>query len=100
MAERLLDIIDEYSPNYRRAIIDYKLVTPLDIERDRLLTGGDIHHADVIPSQMLSNRPIAELSQYRAPNKGPLPLRRGHASVGRGERRTRPQRRARNLEGF
>ena len=69
MAERLLDIIDEYSPNYRRAIIDYKLVTPLDIERDRLLTGGDIHHADVIPSQMLSNRPIAELSQYRAPVK-------------------------------
>jgi len=67
MAERLLDMLDQYSPNYRRAIIDYKLVTPLDLENDRLLTRGDIHHVDVIPSQMLATRPIAELSQYRSP---------------------------------
>ncbi|MCY3800690.1 MAG: NAD(P)/FAD-dependent oxidoreductase [Chloroflexi bacterium] len=69
MADRLLDIIDQYSPNYRSAIIDYKLVTPLDLERDRLLSDGNIHHIDVIPSQMLDQRPLPELSQYRAPIK-------------------------------
>ena len=69
MANRLLDIIDQYSPNYRRAIIDYKLVTPLDLERDRRLTEGHIHHVDVIPSQMLDQRPLPELSQYRTPLK-------------------------------
>ena len=69
MVERLLDMIDEYSPNYRRAIIDYKLLTPWDLEQERLLTGGHIHHVDVVPSQMLANRPLPELSQYRAPIK-------------------------------
>ena len=69
MVERLLDMIDEYSPNYRRAIIDYKLLTPWDLEQERLLTGGHIHHVDVVPSQMLANRPLPELSQYRAPTK-------------------------------
>ncbi len=67
MAERLLDMVDRYSPNYRRAIIDLKLLTPWDIAQDRLITGGHIHHVDVIPSQMLSNRPLPELSQYRTP---------------------------------
>ena len=67
MAERLLGMIDQYSPNYRRAIIDYKLVTPADLERDRLLSDGNIHHIDVIPSQMLDQRPLPELSQYRTP---------------------------------
>ena len=69
MANRLLDIIDQYSPNYRRAIIDYQLVTPADLERDRLLSDGNIHHIDVIPSQMLDQRPLPELSQYRTPLK-------------------------------
>ena len=67
MAEILLDLIDQYSPNYRRAIIDYKVITPWDLEIEKRLTDGNIHHVDVIPSLMLDQRPLPELSQYRTP---------------------------------
>ena len=70
MADRLLDLIDKYSPNYRRAIIDYKIITPWDLETDKLLTDGNIHHVDVVPGQMLDQRPLPELSQYRTPLNG------------------------------
>ena len=70
MAERIFSIMDIYSPNFRRALIDFRLFTPWDMERQRLITGGHIHHLDMIPSQLLGNRPLPELSQYRTPIEG------------------------------
>ena len=70
MAQRLIDIIDAYAPNFRASLIGHQLLTPLDFERDRLMTAGNIHHVDIIPSQMLAARPLPELSGYRAPLKG------------------------------
>lgn len=67
MAERLLGIMDQYSPNFRRAVVDYVLFTPHDLEQRVLLTDGNIHHVDISPSQMLWQRPLPELAHYRAP---------------------------------
>lgn len=69
MAERLLQLMDRYSPNFRRAVLDYVLFTPYDLEQRVLLTDGNIHHVDISPSQMLWQRPLPELAHYR----GPLP---------------------------
>jgi phytoene dehydrogenase-like protein len=70
MAERLLGLIDRYSPNFRRAVVDRFLLTPADLEDRVLLTDGNIHHVDIRPSQMLSQRPLPELAHYRAPLEG------------------------------
>lgn len=67
MAERLLQLMDNYSPNFRQAVLDYVLLTPHDIEQRVLLTDGNIHHVDCSPSQMLWQRPLKELAYYKAP---------------------------------
>jgi len=70
MADRLLQQIDRYSPNFRTALVDHLLLTPADLEERVLLTDGNIHHADMVPSQMFWQRPLPELAKYRAPILG------------------------------
>ncbi len=70
LAERLLTAIERYAPNFRRAMIDYRLITPADLETGMYLTDGNIHHVDAIPSQLLWQRPLEELAQYRTPVAG------------------------------
>jgi len=67
IADRLLSAIERYAPNFRRALIDYVLLTPDDLEARMHLTDGNIHHVDAIPSQLLWQRPLEELARYRAP---------------------------------
>ena len=63
--EQLIDLLTEYAPNARDAIIDWSLFTPADLEERVYLTDGNIRHLDIIPSQMLSRRP-----GYRSPIQG------------------------------
>ena len=67
MAERLLSLVDNYSPNFRSLLLDYELLTPYDLEKRVLLTDGNIHHVDMQPGQILWERPLPELAQYRGP---------------------------------
>ena len=67
MAQRLIGQISQYSPNFRRSLLDYVLLTPYDLETRVLLTDGNIHHVDISPSQMLWQRPLPELAHYRTP---------------------------------
>jgi phytoene dehydrogenase-like protein len=67
VADRLLRVIERYAPNFRRALIDYVLLTPADLETRMALTDGNIHHVDAIPSQLLWQRPLEELAHYRTP---------------------------------
>jgi len=70
MAEILFNVLDQYSTNFRRALIDYVLLTPADLEQRMALTDGNIHHVDAIPSQLLWQRPLPELAHYRTPVGG------------------------------
>ena len=47
--------------------MDWLLFTPLDIERRVGLTDGNIHHLDMVPSQLFANRPLPGWSDYRTP---------------------------------
>ena len=68
--ERLIDAVTAYAPNFRRAIADWMLLTPLDLERRVSLTGGNIHHLDMTPSQVFSRRPLTGWAEYRTPVEG------------------------------
>ena len=70
VAEGLIDQITEYAPNFRRSIRDYKLRTPLDLERENGLTDGCIWHIQHAGEHLVWNRPLPEISHYRAPLQG------------------------------
>jgi len=67
VGEQLIDTLAEYAPNIRDIIVDWSLFTPLDIERRVGLTDGNIRHLDIVPSQFLAQRPLADWSHYRTP---------------------------------
>ena len=70
MAERIFKVMDRYVANFRRALIDYVIFTPDDLEERNGLTDGNIHHVDSPPSQLFSQRPLEELANYRSPVAG------------------------------
>ncbi len=69
-ADRCFDLLDEYAPNFSRAVVARQVLTPLDIERTFNLTGGNIFQGAMIPSQLFSFRPVPGYAGYRMPVKG------------------------------
>lgn len=69
-AERVIDVLEAYAPNLRRAIVATHWVTPWDMEREYGLTRGDVFHGAIFPYQMFSFRPVPGWAQYRTPVKG------------------------------
>ena len=47
-------LLDEYAPNFRRAVLARQVLTPLDLERTFGLTGGNIFQGAMTPSQLFS----------------------------------------------
>ena len=70
IAEGIIDQITEFAPNFRSSIRNYIFRTPQDIERENGLTDGCIWHVQHAGEHLFWNRPLPELSQYRAPQKG------------------------------
>lgn len=69
-AERVIDVLEAYAPNIRKAIVAAHSVSPLDMEREYGLTRGDVFHGAILPYQMFSFRPVPGWSQYRTPVRG------------------------------
>lgn len=66
-ADRILDTLEAYAPNIRRAIVAKRWITPLDMEREYGLTRGDVFHGAILPYQMFSFRPVPGWARYRTP---------------------------------
>jgi len=69
-ADRCFDLLDEYAPNFRRAVLARQVLTPLDLERTFNLTGGNIFQGAMTPGQLFSFRPVPGYAGYRTPLKG------------------------------
>lgn len=69
-ADRCIDKLADYAPNIRDAIIHRHVVSPLDLEREYSLTGGNIFHGDMTIDQLFFMRPVAGWAKYRTPLKG------------------------------
>ena len=68
--ERCIDVLAEYAPNIRDIIIHKQIVTPLDMEREYGLTGGNIFHGEMTLDQMFFMRPVPGYADYRTPIRG------------------------------
>jgi phytoene dehydrogenase-like protein len=69
-ADRCFDLLNEYAPNFKRAVIARQVLTPLDLERVFNLTGGNIFQGAMTPSQLFSLRPVPGHASYRMPIRG------------------------------
>ncbi len=66
-ADRVIDVLSEYAPNIKGAILDRQVLTPLDLEREFGLTHGNIFHGELSLDQLFFMRPLPGWAQYRTP---------------------------------
>jgi len=69
-ADAAIDQVTKFAPNFRRSILGRRVLTPLDLERQFGLVGGDIFHGKLTLNQLFSARPVLGYSAYRMPLKG------------------------------
>ena len=65
VANLMIDTVDAYAPNFRRSVLGYKALSPLDLEREFGLVGGDIFHGSLGLDQLFSARPLLGQGNYR-----------------------------------
>lgn len=65
VAALMIDTVDAYAPNFRRSVLGYKALSPLDLEREFGLVGGDIFHGSLGLDQLFSARPLLGQGNYR-----------------------------------
>jgi phytoene dehydrogenase-like protein len=68
--ERVIDVLSRYTPSIRDHILGTKTITPLDLERDYGITGGNIFHGAMTLGQLFESRPLAGYGSYRTPISG------------------------------
>jgi len=68
--DRCVEIMNEYAPNFKSSILHREVITPLDLEREFSLTGGNIHHGRLTLDQMFHMRPVPGFADYRSPVEG------------------------------
>jgi phytoene dehydrogenase-like protein len=69
-ADHVLDTVTRYAPNFKGAVLGRKILSPVDLEREYGLTGGDIFHGALTLDQVWSARPVLGHADYRAPVRG------------------------------
>jgi len=69
-ADAIVATVDRYAPNFSASILARKILSPLDLERDFGLTGGDIFHGALTLDQLFSARPVPGYADYRSPIGG------------------------------
>lgn len=69
-ADAIVELVDRHAPNFRASILSRKILSPLDLERDFGLPGGDIFHGALTLDQLFSARPLLGYADYRSPVRG------------------------------
>jgi len=69
-ADRVIDTVSRFAPNFRDLVLGRMTLTPLDLERRFGLTGGDIFHGALSLDQLFSARPVLGNANYRMPLAG------------------------------
>ncbi|RMF43475.1 MAG: NAD(P)/FAD-dependent oxidoreductase [Planctomycetota bacterium] len=69
-ADKCIDLLIEFAPNMRHAIEHRHVLSPLDLERELGLTGGNIFQGAMHLHQLMSMRPVPGWADYRTPVPG------------------------------
>jgi phytoene dehydrogenase-like protein len=69
-ADDVIDLVNSYAPNFKAAVLARQVLSPLDLEREFGLVGGDIFHGALSLDQLFSARPMLGHGDYRGPLRG------------------------------
>jgi phytoene dehydrogenase-like protein len=70
VADRMIDTVTRFAPNFRASVLGHRALTPQDLEREFGLVGGDIFHGALTLDQLFAARPVLGHGSYRAPVRG------------------------------
>jgi phytoene dehydrogenase-like protein len=70
VADLMIATVDKYAPGFASSVIGRQMLSPLDLERQFGLLGGDIFHGALTLNQLFSARPMLGHADYRGPLKG------------------------------
>jgi phytoene dehydrogenase-like protein len=70
VADLMIDTVDAFAPGFKASVLGRQINSPLDLERNFGLVGGDIFHGALSLDQMYSARPMLGYADYRSPVKG------------------------------
>lgn len=69
-ADVVVETVNRYAPNFKKSILARKILSPLDLEREFGMIGGDIFHGALTLDQLFSARPVLGYADYRSPVHG------------------------------
>jgi phytoene dehydrogenase-like protein len=70
VADLMIDTVDRFASNFKASVLGRRTLTPLDLEREFGLVGGDIFHGALTLDQLFSARPVLGHGNYRSPVRG------------------------------
>jgi phytoene dehydrogenase-like protein len=70
LLQTVLTTLAAYAPGLPGQVLHSQVITPLDLEREYGLTGGDIYHGQMGLDQLMMMRPIPGFGRYRSPVPG------------------------------
>ncbi len=70
VADLMIATVDRYAPGFASLVEGRQILSPLDLERQFGLLGGDIFHGALTLNQLFSARPMLGHADYRSPVKG------------------------------
>jgi phytoene dehydrogenase-like protein len=70
VADLMIATVDRHAPNFRASVLGRRVLSPLDLEREFGLVGGDIFHGALSLDQLFAARPVLGHGSYRAPIAG------------------------------
>ena len=68
-ADLVLETVAQYCPGFARDVLGRSILSPLDLEQQFGLLGGDIFHGALGLDQLWSARPLLGYADYRSPIK-------------------------------
>ncbi|MCC8957858.1 NAD(P)/FAD-dependent oxidoreductase [Bradyrhizobium sp. Pear77] len=70
VADLMIATVDTYAPGFAGSVVGRQILSPLDLERQFGLLGGDIFHGALTLNQLFSARPMLGHADYRGPLRG------------------------------
>jgi len=70
VADLMIATVDHYAPGFAGSVVGRQILSPLDLERQFGLLGGDIFHGALTLNQLFSARPMLGHADYRGPLRG------------------------------
>ncbi len=70
VADLMIATVNSYAPGFASSVLGRQVLSPLDLERQFGLLGGDIFHGALTLNQLFSARPMLGHADYRGPLRG------------------------------